>query len=85
LSTTDNDHAIPVKVIIKMLMDKPSLSEKVIIEILRQFYVSVTVTKYEHTVLLKNLGLASKMPNDWNGIDPLARYKKAGIQVIETT
>jgi hypothetical protein len=83
-TATDKDHAIPIKVIIQMLMEEPNLSKNVTIEILRQFYISVTITKYEHTVLLKKLGLASKMPNDWNGVDPLARYKKAGIQVVET-
>jgi len=68
-----------------MLMEAPKLSKVFFFFLLRKFYISVAITKHEHTVVLKEFGLASGMPNDWNGTDPLARYSKAGIRIIETT
>lgn len=82
-SSTDNDHAVPVKIIIKMLMEAPELSKDVAIDLLSRFYISVTITRREHTVVLKELDLESEMPSNWDGVDPLARYKQAGIEIIE--
>lgn len=81
--TTHIDHAVPVKIIIKLLMESPELTKEGILEVLRKFYISVTISEHEHTSVLKNLGLESEMPENWNGIDPFARYKRARIKVIK--
>ena len=41
--STDNDHVVPVKVIIKILMDSSELTKDIIVETLSNFYVSVTI------------------------------------------
>lgn len=82
---TDNDHAVPVKVIIQYLMDEPSLTKDRVIEILDRFYVSVTISKQEHVSVLRTLGLESKMPDGWDVVDPFARYKHAGIELLLNT
>lgn len=74
------EHAIPVAVLIKQLKKKfknPSYDE--IAEHLTKQYHIYCVTKDEDDDL--NKGLKDKMPEDWDGIDPLARYKKAGIEI----
>lgn len=75
------DHAVPVKVIINMLMTAPELDRDVVLEILKKFYVSVILSEDEHKISLNNIGLESDMPSYWDGEDPLARYKAAGIKV----
>lgn len=82
-SSTNKDHAIPVKVIIKMLMETSELTKESALGILGKFYISVTITKQEHISVLKKLGLESEMPENWDGNDQFARYKHAGIEVVE--
>lgn len=76
------DHAVPVKVIISTLMEAPVLDRDFVLETLSQFYVSVILSEDEHVVVLKNLGLESDMPPDWDGKEPFARYRVAGIEVL---
>ena len=72
-----------MKVIIEMLIDTPELTKDIALKILSKFYVSVTISKHEHISILKKLGLESEMPENWDGIDPFARYKYAGIEIID--
>jgi len=48
---------------------------------LKKHCVVVLVTKEESDQLNK-AKLGSKMPEGWNGTDPLARYAAAGIEVV---
>jgi len=64
-------------------MDSPELTKDIIVETLSNFYVSVTISKHEHIAVLKKKGLESDMPSNWNRVDPYARYKYAGIEIIE--
>ena len=80
--STNNDHAVPVKVVVKMLIDTPELTKDAVLEVLNKFYVSVVISEHEHTSTLKDLGLESEMPENWDGIDPFARYKHARIEII---
>jgi hypothetical protein len=82
-TNNENDHAIPVKVIIKMILDSKNINKESILKVLSKYYVSVVITKKEHKITLKKHGLESEMPTNWNTIDPLARYKAAGIEIIE--
>ena len=78
----ENDHAVPVKVIIQMIMDTPNITKDQVIDILSKFYVSVTISKHEHVSVLRASALDSDMPDDWDRVDCLARYKSAGIDVV---
>lgn len=58
----------------------PSVSE--IEDRLNKYWKIATITKDEDDCLTK-LGLSKKMPEDWDKEDTLARYKKAGINLLE--
>lgn len=77
------DHSIPFCYLQHELlaMDNTQVSAKSIKPILQRFCVSCILTKEEDQMLGK-MGLGNKMPSDWNQKDPLARYTKAGIDVI---
>ena len=79
-SQLDYDHAIPMRIVIEMILDawpdKESV-EKILTELVR----GVLITKKEHE-RLREKKLASRMPDDWDGKDWTARYKKLGIEVL---
>jgi hypothetical protein len=49
---------------------------------LRQSYVAGVIT-YEQNQKLNSGKLRSRMPDDWNGVDPYARYREVGIRNAE--
>jgi len=73
------EHAVPQQLIVNMLMDMEPLTKRRISNLLRKLFRVRTVTKEEHS-RLNGMGLRSKMPDDWNGKDPWARYDAAGIE-----
>jgi len=79
----DLDHAIPLKVIVAKLIEKPFSTKEELVTLLDKFLVSVELTPDEHRVQLKNIKLSSEMPVNWDGNDHLARYKAAGIDISE--
>jgi hypothetical protein len=48
---------------------------------LQRFDVIVLITKEEENILSLK-GYRDKMPDSWDGIDPLARYKAVGIELV---
>jgi hypothetical protein len=81
----EHDHAIPVQVLSSRILDTPNLNRQKLETILHEWLVAVELTASEHRELLKNCGLGRCMPADWDGIDPLARYRVAGIRCVELT
>src|SRR6266571_4461137 len=75
------DHAIPVHVLCNRILSTPDLDRKTLEMILHEWLVAVELTRSEHRETLKKCGLASRMPHDWDGTDPLARYLAAGISL----
>jgi hypothetical protein len=73
------EHAVPQKELIRMI-SASDLEPAEVWRLLTTYLVTYYVTKEEHD-RLKDLGLQSKMPDDWDGVDPLARYRAAGIDV----
>lgn len=75
-----HEHIVPVEVIYQMLIEEKNLTQKNIEDILRKFSIRATITVEEDNKLLK-----SAMPEEfWDKksklyMDPMARYKKAGI------
>jgi hypothetical protein len=75
------DHAIPFKYLEDRLVNLRHVSIDLIRKLLKKFCVPVIVTKDEHRRLSRNH--QSGMPKDWNGVDPRARYKAAGIKTVK--
>jgi hypothetical protein len=72
------EHAVPQQVIVDRLMDMRPLTKKRVKELLIRLFRVLRVTKSEHD-RLNATGLRSAMPDDWDGINPFARYDAAGI------
>ena len=80
VSELDYDHAIPMRVVIEMLLSSWP-DKKAVEQILMSQVRGVLITKKEHE-RLREEKLASRMPDDWDGKDWTARYKKLGIEVL---
>ncbi|MDN3699229.1 hypothetical protein QWY97_18045 [Vibrio cortegadensis] len=78
----DIDHAIPLKIIVSKLINNPILTKEQLVILLDNLLVSVELTPEEHRMTLKKFKLSSDMPADWDGVDNLARYRAAGIEVL---
>ena len=76
------DHAIPFTYLESELLQLGDVSPESVREVLREHEVRVLVTKLEDS-LLSAKALRSKMPDNWDQADPLARYRAAGIEVID--
>ncbi|MDA1311470.1 MAG: hypothetical protein O2985_17960 [Proteobacteria bacterium] len=73
------DHAVPVKVIGKILMDDKTITSASLQERLCTIYRLGVITKSED-LKLNAAGLRQKMPSDWRiGDDVFARYVRVGI------
>jgi hypothetical protein len=72
------DHAIPVAIVARELIKKRGISRDELEQFLIARLVCVRITRGEHD-LLSQCGLRNCMPDDWDLVDALARYKVAGI------
>ena len=79
--TAEIDHAIPVHVLCNRILSTPDLNRKTLKKILHEWLVAVELTRSEHREVLKKCRLTSRMPHDWDGVDPLVRYVAAGISL----
>lgn len=73
-----HEHAVPKKLLIEMLMNLSNPSSDSVQQMFQNYCKAAVITKAEDASL-NRLGLRSKMPADWDGKDPWARYKAAGI------
>jgi hypothetical protein len=78
----EKDHAIPVHIICDRILGAAKLNRKKVETILWEWLVWVELTPSEHRERLKKVGLVKKMPEDWDGVDPSARYRAAGIRLV---
>jgi hypothetical protein len=76
------DHAIPFRLELDALMGLPEVTVETVLRVLKKYDVSTIITKKED-VELNAAGYKSDMPSNWDGIDPLARYKAVGIKVVK--
>ena len=76
------DHAIPVHVLCDRILGISDLDRGKLEAILHEWLVTVELTVSEHRQLLRKCGLASRMPDGWDGVDPLARYRVGGIRFV---
>jgi len=77
------EHTVPMKWIVDRLMDESQPSLQSLERMLNKYYVVTLVTAAEDE-LLRKAGLRYKMPDDWDGKDPYARYHKVGIRLAKT-
>jgi hypothetical protein len=75
------DHAIPFSFIQQKLLTAEHLTISDLKEILQRFIVVCIITK-EEDQLLNSMGLTRKMPENWDGKNPLARYEAAKIELV---
>jgi hypothetical protein len=78
------DHAVPFKYLQDELLSLDPVTETDVTRLLSKFDTVVLITKEENAKLTA-AGYRSKMPPDWDGIDPLARYKALAIDLVENT
>ena len=76
------DHAIPYCYELEALMSLNVITPETVRPVLEKYDVAAIITA-EEDAQLTAAGLQSKMPDDWDGIDPLARYKVIGIEILE--
>jgi hypothetical protein len=78
------DHAIPYCYELKALMELTEITPETVRPVLEKYSVCAIITTDEDARLTA-AGLQRKMPDDWDRIDPLARYKAVGIEIVENT
>jgi hypothetical protein len=76
------DHAIPLHVLCDRILNTEELDRSKLQKIVADWLVTVELTSKEHREVLQKCGLSRCMPDDWDGADPLARYRNAGIQLL---
>ena len=76
------DHAIPYCYELKALMELTEVTPATVRPVLEKYDVAAIITA-EEDMRLTAAGLQRKMPEDWNEVDPLARYKAVGIEIVE--
>jgi hypothetical protein len=78
------DHVIPYSYELKALMALTEVTTETVRRVVEKYDVAAVITADEDAQL-SAAGLQHKMPVDWDEIDPLARYKAIGIEVVENT
>ena len=74
------DHAFPFRYLQEALLGLDPVSSETVAEVLSRYGVIALITREEDD-LLSASGYRQRMPADWNGVDPLARYKAVGIEL----
>ena len=75
------DHAVPFNYLQDELLGISEVTARAVRDVLNRHGVTVLITKEEDR-RLNQAGLRSRMPDDWDGSDRLARYKAAGIKIL---
>jgi len=76
------DHAVPYRFERMALMDLTEVTPETVRLVLEKYDVCAIITQ-EEDARLSAAGLKHSMPPDWDKIDPLARYKAVGIEIID--
>ncbi|WP_157954206.1 hypothetical protein [Saccharospirillum mangrovi] len=76
------DHSIPFRYLQKALLaiESPSLLQ---IETVLEKYGCTALITINEDFQLKASGFNHRMPHDWDGIDPLARYRSVRIELLK--
>ncbi len=74
------DHSIPFNYTLERLIGLPDVNQQTVRACLSECLITCTITK-EEDERLNRAGLRHKMPDDWDGVNPLARYQAVNIQI----
>jgi hypothetical protein len=80
-----HEHMIPRSIVEKKLFENRDCQlgcSGAVADVLSQC-LRVAIITVDEDRLLKEHGLNQKMPSDWNGVNPFARYKVAGIELCD--
>jgi hypothetical protein len=78
-SSLRHEHAVPANVVIeRMLSLGDAATTEACARIITRFSRVAIITREQDNILQQNQ-VARRMPDDWNGTDVWARYRKAGI------
>lgn len=78
------DHAVPFRFLQEELLALTPVTEQAVAGVLDRYGIIVLITKAENA-RLNAADYGRKMPKDWDGADPLARYRALGIDLTENT
>lgn len=76
------DHSIPFRYLQAELLAIEDVSPSQV-EMVLEKYGCVALITAEEDSQLNAAGLNRRMPVDWDGIDPLARYRSVGIELVK--
>lgn len=74
-----SEHIIPISIMLNKIYDEKINDLNKLLKLCKDFSVMCLITETEDATLHK-LKLTKLMPNDWDGKDKFARYKKAKIK-----
>lgn len=77
-----HEHSVPRRVLIGLLLAEPAPSDADVRRIL-DLCVGAVVT-VDEDLALNAVGLRAKMPSGWDGEDVFARYRAAGVELVDT-
>lgn len=77
-----HEHIVPRKILREKIFDIDKVTPESIKKLFDTYNIGVIVTKAEDDYL-NRLGLRSKMPDDWDGLDPWARHKAGNIKLAQ--
>jgi hypothetical protein len=75
------DHAVPFRYLQEELLALEPVTQEAVLQVLEKFGTVVLVTKAE-SAELDEKGYSSNMPEGWDRVDPLARYRVLGIELV---
>ncbi|WP_143072614.1 MULTISPECIES: hypothetical protein [unclassified Variovorax] len=75
------DHCIPLSLLVQRVLRERIADVDVLVKLAYEHSAMALVTKDEDQKLTE-FRLRKSMPSDWDGKDPLARYKAIGIDVL---
>ena len=78
------DHAVPFRYLQAELLALEAITPSALADCLERFGTAVLITKGEDSLLTRS-GFGHAMPADWDGMDPLARYRAVGIELVENS
>lgn len=76
-----DDHSVPLSMLYAGIKAKNLLDVNSIMALLPSYSIITRITRAED-IKLTRAGLVKKMPAGWDGIDPFARYKAVGINIV---
>ncbi len=76
------DHSIPFRYLQGKLLAIENVSHDQVKHVLEKYCCAALITR-EEDAQLNAAGLNRKMPEGWDGVDFLARYREIGIEIVE--